>query len=102
MLFKFEDTNLKKIKEKILCEERLSFDDGVTLWNSIDLLGVGYLANIVRERMHSSDTYFIHNRHINHTNICVNSCQFCAFGVKEDNPVAYTKSLDEIFANLVN
>jgi len=99
MLFDFEDTNLKILEEKVRSEESLSFDDGVTLWNSFDLLGVGYLANIVRERMHSSDTYFIHNRHINHTNICVNSCQFCAFGVNEDNPSAYTKSLDEIFSD---
>jgi aminodeoxyfutalosine synthase len=99
MLFNFEDANLKILEEKVRSEERLSFDDGVTLWNSFDLLGVGYLANIVRERMHENDTYFIHNRHINHTNICVNSCQFCAFGVKEDNPTAYTKSLDEIFSD---
>ena len=99
MLFNFEDANLKTLEEKVRSDVRLSFDDGVTLWNSFDLLGVGYLANIVRERMHDSDTYFIHNRHINHTNICVNTCQFCAFGVKEDNPTAYTKSLDEIFSD---
>ena len=97
MLFQYEDGKLTNIEKKIRAEERLSFDDGVTLWNSFDLLGVGYLANIVRERMHGDNTYFIHNRHINHTNICVNTCQFCAFGVKEDNPSAYTKSLEEIF-----
>ena len=99
MLFQFEDDKLTIIEKKILAEERLSFDDGVTLWNSFDLLGVGYLSNIVRERMHGNDTYFIHNRHINHTNICVNSCQFCAFGVKEDDSMAYTKSLDEIYSD---
>ena len=99
MLFEFEDKNLLVIEEKVRAEERLSFDDGVTLWNSFDLLGVGYLANIVRDRMHGNQTYFIHNRHINHTNICVNTCQFCAFGVKEDHPTAYTKSLEEIFSD---
>ena len=99
MLFEFEDKNLLIIEEKVRAEESLSFDDGVTLWNSFDLLGVGYLANIVRDRMHGNQTYFIHNRHINHTNICVNTCQFCAFGVKEDNPTAYTKSLEEIFSD---
>ena len=99
MLFEFEDKNLLVIEEKVRAEERLSFDDGVTLWNSFDLLGVGYLANIVRDRMHGDQTYFIHNRHINHTNICVNTCQFCAFGVKEDHPTAYTKSLEEIFSD---
>lgn len=99
MRFEFEDIKLKTIERKIRAEERLSFDDGVILWNSFDLLGVGYLSNIVRERMHEDRTYFIHNRHINHTNICVNSCQFCAFGVKEDNLTAYTKSLKEIFSD---
>ena len=99
MRFQYEDDKLTIIEQKILAEERLSFDDGVTLWNSFDLLGVGYLSNIVRERMHGNDTYFIHNRHINHTNICVNSCQFCAFGVKEDDSMAYTKSLDEIYSD---
>jgi aminodeoxyfutalosine synthase len=97
MPFEFEDISLKTIEEKVRVEERLSFEDGVKLWNSFDLLGVGYLANIVRERMHGDQTFFIHNRHINHTNICVNSCQFCAFGVKENDPSAYTKSLEEIF-----
>ncbi len=99
MLFEFEDKNLISIDEKVRAEERLSFEDGVVLWNSFDLLSVGYLANIVRERLHGDQTFFIHNRHINHTNICVNSCQFCAFGVKEDNPSAYTKSLEEIFSD---
>ena len=99
MLFQYEDENLKTIEKRVRAEERLSFDDGVMLWNSFDLLGVGYLANLVRDRMHGDQTYFIHNRHINHTNICVNTCQFCAFGVKEDHPTAYTKSLEEIFSD---
>ena len=99
MLFEFEDAALKPLEEKVRAGERLSFEDGVTLWNSFDLLGVGYLANIVRERRHGDKTFFIHNRHINHTNICVNSCRFCAFGVKEDDPTAYLKPLDEIFAD---
>ncbi|PIQ97147.1 MAG: aminofutalosine synthase MqnE [Nitrospinae bacterium CG11_big_fil_rev_8_21_14_0_20_56_8] len=97
MLFKFEDPQLNPIAGKVRAGERLSLQEGVTLWKTPDLLGVGYLANIVRERQHGNRTYFIHNRHINHTNICVNSCQFCAFGVKEDNPASYTKPLQEIF-----
>jgi len=99
MLFEFEDKALIPLEEKVRAKERLSFEDGVLLWNSFDLLGVGYLANIVRERTHGDKTYFIHNRHINPTNICVNSCRFCAFGVKADDPTAYEKSLDEIFSD---
>ena len=97
MLFEFEDRALVPIEKKVRGGERLSFEDGVLLWETPDLLGVGRLANIVRERMHGDNTFFIHNRHINPTNVCVNICQFCAFGVKEDDPTAYTKSLKEIF-----
>ena len=99
MLFEFEDRALKPLEAKVRAGERLSLEDGVTLWHSFDLLGVGYLANIIRERIHEDKTYFIHNRHINHTNVCVNSCQFCAFGVKENDPTAYTKSLEEVFSD---
>ena len=99
MQFEFADKTLAPLEEKVRAGERLSFDDGVRMWDSFDLLGVGYLANIARERIHGDKTFFIHNRHINHTNVCVNSCQFCAFGVKEDHPDAYTKSLEEVFAD---
>jgi len=99
MLFEFEDSTLEPIYEKVNAGTRLSYEDGVTLWQSHDLLGVGFMANIVRERLNGDKTYFIHNRHINPTNICVLSCQFCAFGVKADHPQAYEKSLEEIFSD---
>jgi aminodeoxyfutalosine synthase len=99
MLFKFEDSTLEPIYEKVIAGTRLSYEEGVTLWKTHDLLGVGYMANIVREKLNGDKTYFIHNRHINPTNVCILSCQFCAFGVKADNPHAYEKSLDEIFAD---
>jgi aminodeoxyfutalosine synthase len=73
MLFEFEDKALVPLEEKVRAKERLSFEDGVTLWNSFDLLGVGRLANIVRQRILGHKTFFIHNRYINPTNICVNS-----------------------------
>jgi aminodeoxyfutalosine synthase len=99
MLFEFEDSTLQPIYEKVTSGTRLSYEDGVTLWKTHDLLGVGYMANIVRERLNGDKTYFIHNRHINPTNVCVLSCQFCAFGVKADHPTAYEKSLAEIFSD---
>ena len=98
-MFEYLDAKLKPLEDKILNEERLTFEDGVTLFQSPDLLGVGRLANFVRERLNGNNAYFIHNRHINPTNICIHSCQFCAFGVKADAPNAYEKSLDEIFAD---
>ena len=62
--------------------ERLSYDDGVTLYRTPDLLGVGWMANLVRERLHGNKTFFNVNRHINPTDVCVASCKLCAFGKK--------------------
>jgi len=96
-MFDFLDHRLKPMEAKVVAGERLSFEEGVTLFDTPDLLGVGHLANLRREQLNGNNTYFIHNRHINPTNICIHSCQFCAFGVKADAPNAYEKSLDEIF-----
>jgi len=96
MMIFFRDKNLRPLKNKVLAGERFSFEDGLTVMNSPDLLGVGALANNVRERMHGDNAYYINNRHINPTNICVASCQFCAFGVKENNPDAYEMTVDQV------
>ncbi|HEV2378619.1 MAG TPA: aminofutalosine synthase MqnE [Terriglobia bacterium] len=93
----FRDSSLEPIAARVLAGERLGFEDGVALYNSHDMLGVGYLANYVRERLHGSATYFNVNRHINPTNVCVASCKLCAFGRKPDAPGAYTMALDEAF-----
>ncbi|MFQ5672188.1 MAG: aminofutalosine synthase MqnE [Nitrospinales bacterium] len=101
-LFEFADEALKPIEAKVRAQNRLSFEEGVTLFETPDLLGVGYLANIVRERLNGDRAFFIHNRHINHTNICIHSCRFCAFGTKAERPDAYEKSLEEVFADAEN
>jgi len=94
---RLDDFALQSIADQVIAGERLSFDDGVALFNSNDLLAVGYLANHVREKMHGKRTYFNVNRHINPTNACVASCKLCAFGRKPDSPAAYTMALDEAF-----
>lgn len=93
----FEDSRLNPIHEKVAAGTRLNFDDGLTLFRTPDLLGVGYLANLVRERMHGNVTYFNVNRHINPTDVCVASCRLCAFGKKKKDPKAYTMSLEEVW-----
>jgi aminodeoxyfutalosine synthase len=75
------DRRLASIAEKVLRSERLDRADGVTLAASEDLLGVGRLANLVRERLHGDLTYYNINRHLNPTNVCVASCALCAFYV---------------------
>jgi aminodeoxyfutalosine synthase len=94
---RLEDVNLQPIADKVFAGERLDFDDGVTLYNSSDLLGVGALAHHVREKLHGKRTHFNVNRHINPTNVCVASCKLCAFGRKPDAPGSYTMALEEAF-----
>lgn len=92
-----EDTSLKPIAAKVLAGERLTFEDGVALFGSNDILTLGALAHHVRTTLHGKRTYFNVNRHINPTNVCVASCRLCAFGRKQDAAGAYTMSLEEAF-----
>ena len=73
------DTQLKQIGEKILRKERISFDDGVALFEKGSLSWLGALANWVREQKHGNKTYFNRNFHIEPTNVCVFSCKFCSY-----------------------
>jgi aminodeoxyfutalosine synthase len=93
----FEDRRLERIREKVEAGERLSYDDGVTMFRSSDLLGLGYMANIVRERLHGDITYFNVNRHINPTDVCVAQCRLCAFGKQKKDPTSYTMSLEQVW-----
>ncbi len=92
-----EDGRLEPIAAKVLARERLSFEDGVALYRSPDLLALGWLANYVREKRHGDVCYFNVNRHINPTNVCVAHCKLCAFGRSPDAPGAYTFALEEIW-----
>src|SRR5450631_3879203 len=92
-----DDRLLNPIRDKVEAGQRLSFEDGVTLYQTSDILAVGYMANLVRERLHGSTTYFNVNRHINPTDVCVASCRLCAFGKRANDPKAYTWSLEEVW-----
>ncbi|MDD5759391.1 MAG: aminofutalosine synthase MqnE [Desulfobulbaceae bacterium] len=89
-------SGLNDILCKIKDGERLSIDDGARLYRSSDLLAVGYLANLVRERINGNNAYFIYNQHINYSNICTNLCKFCAFGKDASSPLAYEMSIADI------
>src|SRR5471032_883958 len=92
--FQTNDATLRPIAAKVEASERLSFDDGVALYRSGDILAVGWMANAVRERMHGDIAYFNVNRHINPTNVCVASCRLCAFGRKKGEAGTYTMALE--------
>ncbi|MCZ4495612.1 MAG: hypothetical protein JWM25_195 [Thermoleophilia bacterium] len=92
-----QDKALIPLIEPVLAGERLSFDDGLTLIESTDLLTVGKLADLARKRRHGDDVFFNHNRHINHTNISRIKCRFCAFSrTQETHDGAYAFSHDEM------
>jgi aminodeoxyfutalosine synthase len=93
--FQTDDSRLKPIADKIRSGERLSYEDGVTLYRSGDILAIGWLANDVREKMWGNTTFFNVNRHINPTNVCVAACRLCAFGRRKGVPGAYTMALEE-------
>src|SRR6202522_2526816 len=93
--FQTDDAALLPVAAKVAQVERLSFDDGVTLYRSRDVLAVGWLANLVRERMHGDIAYFNVTRHINPTNVCMASCRLCAFGRKKGEAGTYTMALEE-------
>ena len=91
-----QKAGLGDILEKVQDGERISIEDGLRLFQSPDLLAVGYLANIVRERKNGSNAYFIYNQHINYSNICTNLCKFCAFGKDKDSDLAYEMTVEEV------
>ena len=74
-----KDADLRKIGEKVLAEQRLSFQEGITLFEKASLGFAGGLANFVRERKHGDKTYFNRNFHIEPTNVCVFTCAFCSY-----------------------
>ena len=92
-----EDARLRPVYDKVMAGERLSYQDGLALYRTADLLALGYLANHVRERLHGDRTFFNVNRHINPTDVCVASCRLCAFGKKAKDPRAYTMSLEQVW-----
>ncbi len=83
------DPALKPIAEKVMAGEWLNLDDGLALYSTRDLHGVGRLANYVRESLHGRQTFYNRNRHINYTNICALSCKFCSFYRKRGEDGAY-------------
>src|SRR5580692_8368321 len=78
-LLQTADQELRRIGEKIIARERITPEEGITLFEKGTLPFVGALANHIRERMHGNKTYFNRNFHIEPTNVCVFTCQFCSY-----------------------
>ncbi len=91
---------LRPIHEKVRAGERISDADALALYACRDVNGIGAIANIIRERKNGNVATYIHNRYINYSNVCLLSCQFCAFGAKKRDPHAFEQAIPEIEANV--
>lgn len=91
-----KQAGLSHILTKVRDGERLSLADGEQLYQHPNILALGALANIVRERQNGNQAFFIYNQHINYSNICTNLCKFCAFGREKGHELAYEMSVEEV------
>lgn len=91
---------LQKISEKVHAGKRLTKRDALALYKSDDIFTLGELATHVRKKINGDNAYFVLNRHVNPTNICVNRCSFCAFSRSKGKKGAYELTLPQIIKNI--
>ena len=95
---RFSDRRLEPVWEKVVAGQRLARDEGRLLFETDDLLGVGRMADHVKSRREGDRVYFVINRHITPTNLCVLSCSFCGFARKPGQAGAYEHSIEDMVA----
>lgn len=91
---------LRPIFDKVAAGTRISDDDAMTLYATRDINGIGMIANLIRERINGNVATYIHNRYVNYSNVCLLSCQFCAFGAKKREEHAFELATPEIIATV--
>ena len=93
------DNELKSIALKVQNNERISFDEGVLLYEKAELGYLGILANYIREKKHGNKTYFNRNFHIEPTNLCVYDCKFCSYSrLIKQRSEGWEYTMDEMLA----
>ena len=90
--------DLQPIAEKVENRQRISDVEALQLYRSNDLNALGIMASAVREQKNGNVATYILNRYINYSNVCVLSCQFCAFAAKKRDAHAFERSIDDIVA----
>jgi aminodeoxyfutalosine synthase len=91
---------LTSIREKILAGKRISEEDALHLFESDDIFTLGSLASHVAHKKNGKKAFFVRNRHINPTNICVNRCKFCAFSRSKGQEGAFELTIEDIINKL--
>ncbi|HEX7787587.1 MAG TPA: aminofutalosine synthase MqnE [Methylomirabilota bacterium] len=95
---RFRDSRLHPIWDKVLAGDRLSRQDGLVLFETPDLHGVGRMADFTKSRRHGDQVFFVLNRYVNPTNVCVLSCSFCDFARKKGAPGAFENTIEDVLA----
>ena len=98
----YNDLGIADIRDKVLAEERLSFDDGLRLFACPDILALGDLAFHMRKARHGLRAHYVRNRQVNYSNICNTGCSFCAFARKEGENGAFALSREEILERVAD
>jgi aminodeoxyfutalosine synthase len=96
---RLRDPALRPVAERVLSGQRLDRADGLTLFATADLLGLGQLADFANRRRNGDRVWFSANQHINPTNVCIlrNTCTFCSFARMPKEDGAYARSLEEVY-----
>lgn len=92
--------DLRSIYEKVREGERITDAEALILYGAPDLNVVGAIANLVRERKNGNVATYVLNRYINYSNLCILSCQFCAFAARKRDPHAFELAIPEITATV--
>jgi aminodeoxyfutalosine synthase len=87
---------MELISDKVVAEQRISSEEAIWLYHHVSLHELGHLANIVRERKNGNRASYVINRYLNYSNICILSCQFCAFARKKRDEDAFQFSIDDM------
>src|SRR5712692_8468630 len=92
----FRDSRLAPVWDKVRIGIRLSREDGLLVFETEDLHAVGRMANFVKSQRHGDQVFFVLNRYINPTNICVLSCSFCDFARKKGEEGAFENTIEDV------
>jgi aminodeoxyfutalosine synthase len=90
------DERLRPVWEKVSVGERLTREDGALLFQTDDLHALGRIADFAKSRLHGDRVFFVMNRYVNPTNVCVLSCRFCDFARKKGEAGAFENSIEDV------
>lgn len=102
MQHSFLDPRLKSVYSKVLKRSRLLKEDGIIIYETHDLIGLGIIASHVRKALHGNKAFYVFSEHLNYTNICKNKCRFCAYAKDKGQDGAYLLSIKDIEKRLLS